>query len=335
MGRYCEIEYCSKYAKYGYSNKIGRQRCSEHKLNGMIDKGNLGRICIYNKCNIHASYGYEKSKAMYCKIHAENDMRDVISKRCIHCNNNMAIYTIKGGKRSHCKNCALKDMVFARDVFCEKCKSRASYGYYGKEKKRCSKHKDIGMIHLTAQLCKSRESHDTQCEMIGNDKYDYYCTHCFSNLFPYDNRTQLIRKKSKELQVVNYISTHIEGFYHDKPLYVNLEGGCCPSKRRIDLRKLINGTLLCIEIDENQHRGYHHINEEERYNDLYMDFSGKYIFIRFNPDHYKDHEGNYKNPRLTSRLPKLLENVKNHINRINSEENQELVEIYHLYYDKI
>ena len=39
-------------------------------------------------------------------------------------------------------------------------------------------------------------------------------------------------------------------------MYVDLDGGCCATKRRIDLRKLINNTMLCIEIDEEQHKHY-------------------------------------------------------------------------------
>ena len=44
--------------------------------------------------------------------------------------------------------------------------------------------------------------------------------------------------------------------------------------------------MLCIEVDENQHKYYIKEKEIERYNDLFMDFSGKYIFIRYNPDKY-------------------------------------------------
>ena len=68
------------------------------------------------------------------------------------------------------------------------------------------------------------------------------------NLFP-DPRALTVRKKSKELEVVSHIANKYEGFVHDKPFYVDLQGGCCATKRRIDLRKLINDTMLCIEID--------------------------------------------------------------------------------------
>ena len=50
------------------------------------------------------------------------------------------------------------------------------------------------------------------------------------------------------------------------------------------LRKQINDTLLCVETDEHAHAGYDKRDEEIRYDDLYMVYSGKWIFIRFNPD---------------------------------------------------
>ena len=53
---------------------------------------------------------------------------------------------------------------------------------------------------------------------------------------------------------MTHIFSKYDGFKNDKPFYVDLEGGCCASKRRIDLRKLIGNTMLCIEVDENQHK---------------------------------------------------------------------------------
>lgn len=110
-----------------------------------------------------------------------------------------------------------------------------------------------------------------------------------------------------------------------------MEGGCCATKRRIDLRKLIGNTMLCIEVDENEHKYYIKHDEEIRYDNLFMDFSGKYIFIRYNPDAYKI--GNVKkNPKFETRMTELKKMIDYHIQRIENEENDDLVEIHHLYY---
>jgi hypothetical protein len=96
---------------------------------------------------------------------------------------------------------------------------------------------------------------------------------------------------------------------------------------------LIANTMLAVEVDENQHSRYNKQDEEIRYDDLFSVLSCKWIFIRFNPDGYKDNEGNRKNYKLKSRLPVLLQEIENHIIRIEKEENKDLVEIYKLYYD--
>ena len=87
-------------------------------------------------------------------------------------------------------------------------------------------------------ICKSRyEPYNTGCRTRGNRNLKGFCSHCFVNLFPDDPKALTVRKKSKEMQVVSYILSKFEGFIHDKPFYVDLEGGCCSTKRRIDLRK--------------------------------------------------------------------------------------------------
>ncbi len=96
---------------------------------------------------------------------------------------------------------------------------------------------------------------------------------------------------------------------------------------------LVGGTILAVEVDERQHSSYDEKDEEIRYHDLYMIFSGKWIFIRFNPDAYTDHKGTRKNQKIASRLPILAMEIQRHIKRIEQEENSELVEIHTLYYN--
>lgn len=168
----------------------------------------------------------------------------------------------------------------------------------------------------------------------GNIKYDNFCTYCFCHLFPDDKRTKNIRSKSKEIEVINHIClTHTGKWYHDQPLYVNYENKCCPSRRRIDLRQLIGNTMLCIEIDENQHKYYTHYDEFKRYNEILCDFTCKYIFIRYNPDKYIKNGKKY-NPNIKKRLARLDRVIKKQILRIKNNKNTDLLEIKHLYYDK-
>ena len=120
-------------------------------------------------------------------------------------------------------------------------------------------------------------------------------------------------------------------FIHDTALYT---GHCdCTHRRRIDHRLLIGNTLLAVETEERQHQYYNQKDEEDRYDDLYMVHSGKWIFIRFNPDSYVSKKGNRCNPSVEKRLPVLLSIIEKHIARIKDEENRDLIEVHKVYYD--
>jgi hypothetical protein len=157
----------------------------------------------------------------------------------------------------------------------------------------------------------------------GSSKYDDYCATCFKVIFPQDARSNVIYRHTKEIMVRNTINEYFDGFIHDSPLHT---GGCdCTHRRRIDHRKLIGGTILAIETDEFGHRGYDPIDEEIRYDDVYMIHSGKWIFIRFNPD------TNVSKVDISDKLDKLIETMEECIGRIERVENVELVEIIKLY----
>ena len=156
----------------------------------------------------------------------------------------------------------------------------------------------------------------------GSKKYDGYCATCFKRLFPSDKRSTIIYEHTKEIRVRNAINEVFDGFVHDTPLYT---GNCdCTHRRRIDHRKLIDNTILAIETDEHAHIRYDPKDEEIRYDDLYMIHSGKWIFIRFNPDG--------KGVDIEDKLDKLIETIHMQLERIGQEKNTELLEIIKLFY---
>jgi hypothetical protein len=363
-------ERCSLKASFNFPDKTGVRRCSIHKKDGMINKeakrckcgkstgpcygiisDKNAKYCSYckeegmvdiknPKCvcgTLHPAFNFpNKKKGKYCSKCKEEGMIDFIRKRCKCKKVSYPMFGFPNDKKATCcTECKEEGMIDIKNKRCF-CKKSTRPIYANEDEKvptHCAKCKEEDMINVYTKKCEANEPpYSYYCPTSANKYYNNFCAHCFVHLFPDHPKTSNYRKKSKELTVVNYISTKIDGFYHDRPLYVNLKGGCCPSRRRIDLRKLIGNTLLCIEIDERQHRGYCKQDEESRYNELFMDFSGKYIFIRFNPDKYKKNKKN-KNPLLKSRLPILLQAVNNHIKRINNEENEDLLEIHHMFYD--
>ena len=295
-----------KIASFAKPGEKKAVRCGEHKDGDMVDVKNKKNTCAHDGCTTQPKYGHN-GEYTYCAQHMLEGME-------------------YSGKP---KTCAHDD-----------CTTTPHYGHNG-EFTYCVTHKLQGMEFSGKQkTCLS----DWCDYRIHNDKYDGYCTHCFKGLFPNDPRTPKIQGKTKEELVREHINKNFEGFKHDKPI---VWGGCdCTMRRRIDHRKLINGTILAIETDEGQHKSYDAQKEENRYHDLFTGaHSGHWIFIRFNPDEYTDSKGekrkgmfdangkqNYDEARR--RLTALKEAIEKQIRRIESYENTDLLEIQKLFYDE-
>jgi hypothetical protein len=66
-----------------------------------------------------------------------------------------------------------------------------------------------------------------------------------------------------------------------------------------------------------------------------MIHGGKFIFIRFNPDKYTNANGDVQNPRIEYRLEILKREIELQMDRIKNNENAELLEIRHLFFDEV
>ena len=324
---------CGKRPSFGFPEDKRATCCANCKKDRMIDIKNKRCPCGSEKIPI---YGFpDDEKPTCCAQCKKDEMINIISKKCICGSEKQPIYGFPDDEKpTCCVQCKKDEMVNIKAKKCP-CGKQPCYGFPNDESPTCCVQcNKEGMGNIISKKCRANER-GFMCPTWANPYYDGYCTHCFAHLFPNHPKTANIRKNYKELKVVHHISSRYEGFLHDKPLYVNLNGGCCPSRRRIDLRKLIGNTLLCIEIDERQHRGYCQIDEENRYNDLFVDFSGKYIFIRYNPDKFKDDKGKRRNPEFETRMEVLEKEMKKHMLRIDREENKDLLEIHHLFFDSI
>ena len=58
------------------------------------------------------------------------------------------------------------------------------------------------------------------------------------------------------------------------------------------------------------------------------------FFIKYNPDKYIDKYRKCKHPFFNNRMEALSLLIDKHIKRIENEENTDLVEIFHLFYDE-
>ena len=162
----------------------------------------------------------------------------------------------------------------------------------------------------------------------GKPKYDGHCATCFKRIFPSDPRSKVIYEHTKEIRVRNELTEHFDGFVAmattrrcgqagatARTVGAWTTGGssmgrCCAWRRTSTLAQA--------------HARYDEHDEEIRYDDLYMAYSGKWIFIRFNPDG--------RGVDMEDKLARLIEEVETQIGRIERSENTEPVEIIKLFY---
>ena len=150
--------------------------------------------------------------------------------------------------------------------------------------------------------------------------YDNHCYRCYRRKFPDSEKVRA--KERAEDTVKNYINRHFEGFAHDQKLPT---AHCvCDHRRRVDHRRVVGNTLLCIETDEHHHRNYSPSDEDSRYHDVLMAWGGKLCFVRINPDG--------RGPKIEARLERLHEEISRHIGRLERGENTSYLEVWHLFY---
>jgi hypothetical protein len=309
--------------------------CAKCKTDTMVDLKSKKCQCgkaqpIYNKPG--------ETAALCCASCKTDTMVDVISKKC-QCGKAQPNFNELGETIAICcASCKTATMVNIKSKKCKCGKAQPNYNEQGETSGICcASCKTDTMLNVITKKCNGYMNAETNTlEPCPNDtraniKYKNYCTECFRRNFPLDPLTFQIRSKTKEIAIRDFINANFEGFQHNKRLQT---GHCdCTIRRSIDHRMLIGNTLIAIETDENQHKRYDEMDEETRYDDLYMAHSGKWIYIRFNPDKYINAEGVRKNPMIATRLETLKKEIEKQINRVEHEENTELVERVYMYYD--
>ena len=317
--------------------------CQECMPDGYINV--IAKLC---KCNsAQPSYGFPTDKApTRCSKCRVEGMRDIRSAKCMcEVDARQPIYGFPNdAKPTCCATCIKPGMINIKAEMCD-CGLHQPVFNYPSEKKAyyCSLCKKDGMIDIYSSKAPTRFCKGTfelqalgmKCpfEHQGKTKYDYYCTLCFQQNFPEDPRTNEIRAKTRELAVRDYLAQTYTSpsFIHNKELWTGQKE--CTCRRRLDFRALYGNTLLCIEVDEDQHKYRNKKDEELRYDDLMMLHGGKFVFVRINPDSYRDSNRQLQNPPLESRLEALKNEINKQIQRIQNGENTELMEVSYLYFD--
>lgn len=329
--RLCTVDGCtSSDAGKGLCRKHGAPKpiCSRESCDRVVHIGGqclkhsgiIAKRCMKPKCNKKAiNKGLCRAHGAPIAMCSEKDCGNVAQRDGV-CKRHGAIIIVPKCTIEDCDNQCVrgKKCIAHMDIDVEmvekvKQRGRRHYKHNGKTWSRC--------CNNCALWPDSR---------IATKDYDWYCARCFKHLFPDDPRSIVSYHNTKELNVKLFLAKEFDGFIHDKPLWTN---NCkCVHRRRIDFRKVVKNTLLCIEVDEFQHRRYETDYEEIRYNDIGMVWGGKTIFIRYNPDSYRI-KGKFKTTLHDERMERLKKEIIHQTERINRNEN-EFHEIHYLYYNE-
>ena len=267
----CNFENCPTRPTFGFLEE-SPTRCMKHIMEGMISTDH--RKCENENCDIRPNYNYSGSKdGRFCKLHKLDNMINICSKKCDQCKN-VVNYGKLFSEKVHCSKHKLANEFKRNKPICEEdeCEEKAFYTNDGTNyPRRCEEHKLNDDINIVERPC-------SNCGLsyFLNDKTGL-CNDC--NDF-------IIKKvhKIKETIVLEYIKS--KGIIFESEDRIP-ENGC--AKYRPDGVIDFLYFKVILEIDENQHKSYADKCEMTRMIQLHQDFGGlPIIFIRYNPDNYKD-----------------------------------------------
>jgi hypothetical protein len=360
----CLHKGCENTAHFGDEER-GKLYCSKHKEDKM--KNLCYRRC--QTCGITASYGFDVRTR--CAEHKEEGMKDLKHKTCEICGIG-ASFNFEGKKQGiRCSEHKLEGMIDVKHPDCifPGCPNKASYGVLFCKKVHCSTHKLKGEIAKNNPKCEIENCGEKpfytnienniplRCEhhRIKEDKniVEQACSNCFLTSFIREGGTcddclewnNPNIRKAKELKIkALFDQSGFEYLSHDKVP----KGGC--HKKRPDFVFDYLWFKVIVEVDENQHASYDCKCNKEKYDFSYthscecelkrmiaihQDIGQNLIFIRYNPDTYKDNLGKkIISNNLNSRekiLLDLLSNLKN--DSIKKAYSHKGLVVYYLFYD--
>ena len=271
-----------------------RSRCVECKGGSICEHQKLRSRCI--DCNGTEMCPHRRRREICVECDGTQTCPHQLRKsRCVECGGNELC--IHGNNKYICVECDGKNICEHSKIRnqCVECKGNLVCNH-GKRKAICNECDGSYMCPHEKQknqcITCTPSSGCQHCHAISvvGSKWNPYCFRCYCILNP---DAIIPRKyKLKEHHVVDQLKEHFENKFtmrFDKIV----EGGC--SRRRPDVAIDFGSHCLMIEIDENQH--YNYSCEEKRMVELYEDIGfRKIVFLRFNPDGYKEGRKKYPSP---------------------------------------
>jgi hypothetical protein len=313
----CESMGCTSSPSFNIEGASAGRFCSTHKESNMVDV--KSKHCESIGCtSLTPSFNIEGSSlGRFCQQHKEGNMVNVVSKRCEAngCQSLNPVFNIEGASSGRfCAQHKETNMVDVKNKRCsfKECKTRAGFGFPGAIASSCKIHLEIGMIlypktRCCEQECKEfaifgltkpihcefhkepteenlalRKCKTPTCGALEICNEDGFCfEYCINS--EYFKRGRLLKQK-ETLQMLDAVITH--AVYSDDK---TIDTAC--NKRRPDRVYDCGTYFLVLEIDEHQHRGYDKSCEYARQIEILQAFGMPVLFIRYNPDTFKDKNG--------------------------------------------
>lgn len=298
-----------------------RSRCAECKGGSVCPHQKIKSRCAECSGSEMCTHQRRKEICIEC-IGSQICPHKLRKSRCVECGGSEIC--IHGNNKHNCITCHGKNV-------CEHSKLRYQcIDCHGNRTCIHDKRTSVCITCTPSSACQ----HCKAISIIGS-QWKPYCFRCYCVLHP---DAVIPRKyKLKEHHIVDYLKSHFQDTFtmrFDKIV----EGGC--SRRRPDVFIDFGSHCLVIEIDENRHVNY--TCEEKRMVELYEDIGfRKIVFLRLNPDQYKEGNGKHPSPFRYTRagilhleedeFDRRMQHVIDRI-RVHQYESSEPITIEYLFY---
>ena len=295
----CQHDGCMTRATFDHEGCLGRY-CKAHAVAGMVDV--RSKRCDRKGCTKQPHFDQEGGKGRYCKDHAEAGMVNVKDKRCEHdgCMTR-ARYGCPGNKPVKCNEHKESNMICQPRIKCinRNCKELAMFAQLGNKQKYCQEHvPDDSYVNIIEQRCIS-------CELPNIvDKYGK-CQVCDPDTF---TRGRL----AKQNEVEQYLKVNASDLVTAYSCQVDkmVDRGIC-GRERPDFLLDAGDRVIILEVDENQHKDRACECEQTRMVNIAQSHGGiSTIFIRYNPDDFKDESGENRDVPRKRRMDEVIKMIR-------------------------
>ena len=329
----CKADGCRKQPVFNLEGETIAIYCSEHKEPEMVDVKN--KTCKADGCRKRPTFNLEgETIAMYCSEHKEPEMVDVKSKTCKAdgCRKR-ANFNLPGILPEFCTTHKKNGMLANPRRKCEgstdeDCKESATHGI--KEPLHCEEHAMPDEYDLTEHPCK-------KCEKIDVLNKEGLCV----NFCSLEERDRILKKQVKKHE--EFINKLLDEEIDIKPILKDQSPDRQCTTKRPDRVYHMGSHVVIIEIDEDQHKSYKCTAfgdskegkmkaEKIRMYEISQSFQEfpPCIWIRYNPDNFKDKDGKSVKVITSKRHDILVKWVK----RCLRDDKTEGVKVKYLFYDE-